>query len=120
VARTQEIEQVWHNDGHRIILRINRAELEVLEVICPHETGSGPCKDRKNECVVRLFIYRFGMDCNGGVCPPSQELPICWTISGDIDDMDSSQVWFMPLTDEIFTAWMVSNGLDPNPPSLNS
>lgn len=119
MAKQVEIEQVWHNDGHRIILRINRAELEVLEVICPHETGGGACRNKKDECAIRLFIYRFGMDCNGGVCPAASDIPICWTLVGDIDDQDSSQIWFMPLTDDIFRAWMVSNGMDPEPPALN-
>jgi hypothetical protein len=115
MAKNTEIEQLWHNDGHRVILRINRAELEVLEVICPYETEKGPCKTSKNVCAVSSFIYRYGLECNGGVCPAAKEITICWTIIGDIEDIDDSQVWFMPLTDDVFSAWLVSNGIDPKP-----
>lgn len=118
MAKIVEVEQVWHNDGHILVLRINRSELEIVQVICPvEENTEAACKNKKDECAVRLFIYRFGMDCNGGVCPPAKEIPICWTLIGDVDDLDSSQVWFMPLTDEIFQAWMVANGLNPDPPA---
>lgn len=116
MARINEVEQLWHNDGHRVILRINRAELEVLEVICPHGTESAPCKTSKNVCIVSEFIYTYGMECNGGMCPAAADIPICWTVVGDMEEFDSAQVWFMPLTDEIFSAWLISNGLDPEPP----
>lgn len=118
MAKVNDVEQVWHNDGHKIVLRINRSELEVLSVACPNIEDGGRCIDRRNNCIVSQFVYRYGMDCNGGVCPPAQEIPICWTLIGDIDDMDSCQVWFMPLTDEIFQAWLISNGIMSEPPIL--
>jgi hypothetical protein len=108
MAKIQEIEQVWHNDGHRVHLRINKAELEILEVTCPHEGDAG-CKNMVGDCVVKWFINRFGMECNGGVCPPSEFIDFCWTLVGDINNFDGCQVWFMPLTDDVFNAWLVAN-----------
>jgi hypothetical protein len=108
MSKHEELQQVWHNDGHKIELRINKAELEVLSTLCPHE-DSAACKNMAGDCVVTWFINRFGMECNGGICPPVEFLDISWTIVGDINNFDSCQVWFMPLTDDIFSAWMISN-----------
>jgi hypothetical protein len=84
----KEIEQLWHCDGHELLLRINRAELEILSIFCPHEEKDGPCKNRKGECIVSTHITRYGMDCNGGVSPAMEKLSICWTLIGDVDDID--------------------------------
>ncbi len=111
MSRHEELQQVWHNDGHKIELRINKAELEVLSTICPHEDDS-PCKNIAGDCVVTWFIDRFGMECNGGICPPAEFIEISWTTVGDINNFDSCQVWFMPLTDDIFSAWMISNSME--------
>jgi hypothetical protein len=37
-------------------------------------------------------------------------LDICWTLSGNPRDIESCQVWFMPIADEVFSAWLVSLG----------
>jgi hypothetical protein len=106
----KEIEQLWHCDGHELLLRINRAELEILAISCPHaEEDEGACKNRKGECAVIAHISRYGMDCNGGVSPAMEHLVLCWTIIGDIDDVDSSQLWFMPTSDDVFQAWIIAN-----------
>jgi hypothetical protein len=98
-------EMVWHNDGHVLHLKIDRAELVVVSVDCP---DLGECLSEEHGCVVQWFIDRFGMECNVGSCPASETLTICWTLSGSIKDMDAAQLWFMPLTDEVFNAWFVS------------
>lgn len=108
--RNIEPEQIWHCDGHELNLRINRAELEVLSVLCPsEEKADAECKTPDGECGVRLFIYRFGMDCNGGICPAISKMGICWTIIGKMSDLESAQIWFMPTEDEIFQAWITAN-----------
>ena len=105
--KESETEQIWHTDKHKIVLRINKSELEVSEILCPHQ-DSGECKTEDNECIVRWFITRYGMECNGGMCFAEKEIEICWTLVGDIKNPDASQLWFMPLSDEIFQAWLVS------------
>lgn len=106
----KEIEQLWHCDGHELLLRINRAELEILTIKCPHEEDTeAQCKNRKGECVVIHHISRYGMDCNGGVAPAMENLSLCWTLIGDVDDIDSSQLWFMPTADDVFQAWIIAN-----------
>ena len=107
-TKDKSIEQIWHCDDHELLLRINRSDLEILSVLCPHETG-GQCKNRNSECVVSAHVLRYGMDCNSGVCLAHSNMKICWTLIGDIDDMDSSQLWFFPIEDEVFQAWMVAN-----------
>lgn len=102
------VEQMWHNDGHFIVLRINKADLEILEIICPNKE-SGDCLNINRECAVQWFIGRYGMDCNGGVCPADRSIQICWTLIGDKNDYESAQLWFMPLNDDVFQAWLTSN-----------
>jgi hypothetical protein len=100
-------EMVWHNDNHAIHLRVNRSEVEIVQVDCPDE-DSGSCQIDENGCVVRYFIDRFGFDCNAGSCPASEKIQICWTLGGNIRDIDACQLWFMPITDETFQAWVES------------
>jgi hypothetical protein len=106
--KIQDTEQVWHNDKHKLSLRINKSELEIMQIICPEE-GLHACTNRDGVCVVQHFIGLYGLDCNGGVCPAQEHLEICWTLIGDVNDVESSQLWFIPLADEVFQAWIVSN-----------
>ncbi|CAB4155367.1 hypothetical protein UFOVP658_4 [uncultured Caudovirales phage] len=99
-------DQYWHNDGHKITLQINRAEIEVLHIECPG--GESECITEDYGCIVRWFIERFGMECNAGSCAPEEVLEICWTIVGNKRNIDAAQVWFMPMKDDVFAAWMIS------------
>jgi hypothetical protein len=109
MSQRQEIEQIWHNDHHVLSLRINRADLEIMDIVCPASEPSADCLNSHGECLVQWFISRYGMDCNGGVCMASQNMEICWTIIGEKENPESSQLWFMPLSDEVFQAWLTSN-----------
>jgi hypothetical protein len=48
------------------------------------------------------------MECNAGVCPAAENIPICWTLLGDHKNLDLAQVWFMPKTDDLFSAWLIA------------
>lgn len=98
---------IWHNDGHVIHLRINRSEAEVVQIDCPNKDG-GACIMENGDCAVEWLVYRFGLDCNAGSCPAAESIQICWTIAGDKRDIDACQLWFMPLSDETFQAWIIS------------
>lgn len=100
-------DMVWHNDGHKIHLRINRSEIEITEVECPNE-GAGECATEYDGCSVIWFLDRYGLECNAGSCPATECIQICWTLSGDKRDLEAGQLWFMPLTDETFQAWLTS------------
>ncbi len=103
-AGSSEIE--WHNDGHVLGLRLNKDSLEVSVIKCP---GGDDRKCGQGDfCVVDYFVTRWGLEPNIGVCSPAGELEICWTIMGDVDDPDMAQVWYVPIDDEVFHAWMVS------------
>ena len=117
-------EVVWSNDGHTIMLHINKENLEVLEVSCPHDPefrndidpdavdtdGDGyvkPCMEGSRVgCVVKYFVNLYGLECNIGSCAPEPVLEISWCLQGSVDDIDLAQLWFVPIQDEVFYAWM--------------
>lgn len=106
-----ELDQIWHNDGHKIKLNINKSELVVIDVECPNfELPETACKDSKGGCVVQWFAYRFGMECNVGTCPAAETIDISWTMMGSKEDLDQAQVWFIPMSDDVFRAWVTSYG----------
>ena len=86
-----------------------KSELEVYDISCPHmNSPTAPCHSGRHGCAVKYFIHRFGMDCNVGSCMASEMLEICWSLVGDLADLDESQLWFVPLNDEVFHSWMES------------
>lgn len=98
-------EMVWHRDGHFIHLQLNKENLLITHVTCP----GGEC-DHKGSCIVEWFIRRFGLDCNVGICPPEENLEIAWCLVGDENDLDLCQIWVIPVKDEAFSAWLVTQG----------
>lgn len=101
-------DMLWHNDDHEVMLRISKAELEIIEIKCPHNTSSD-CWDENHGCLVEWYLSRYGMECNAGTCPASESIKLCWTIVGDRKNLEAAQLWFMPTTDETFAAWLVAN-----------
>ena len=111
-------EMAWHNDGHVILLSINKSELEILQITCPHDDDDGDCHSDAG-CIVNYFINRFGLDCNIGVCAPEPTLEICWALSGDRRDPEAAQLWFVPVNDDVFYTWMVTQR-EPQPDDPDS
>jgi len=106
---TPNSEMFWHNDGHILELQINKSELQVVSILCPHEGKEhGECYDQYEDCIVKFFINRYGLECNAGSCPATQQMTICWTLIGDNRNPEDSQLWFMPLNDDVFAAWLNS------------
>lgn len=107
---TTDEAMVWHNDGHVVVLQINKANLEVLSVLCPNEGAEDAnCKHDDTPCVVKWFLSTFGMECNVGVSKPNDMLKIAWTFVGEKHkELGSCQVWVIPTDDEAFSAWMVT------------
>ena len=104
---TAQDQVFWNNDGHSIDLKLNKAELEIATIVCPHseDDNEAPCRS-KSGCVVKHFIHLYGMECNIGVCPPEPTMEISWCLQGEFDDIDLGQLWFVPTNDEVFYAWM--------------
>lgn len=100
-----EFETLWHKDGHRIYLQVNRNELSVIMTSCPGGDDR-ECKVGRFDCVVQWFIDRYGLDCNVGVCEAAAELELAWAMQGDPNDPDVCQVWVIPVTDMAFAAWL--------------
>lgn len=115
-------EVVWSNDGHTITLHINKEELEILDISCPHDLEfmndieeeaikdavvGHPCMaGSRVGCVVKYFVNLYGFECNIGSCAPEPVLEISWSLLGSVDDIDQAQLWFVPIKDEVFYAWM--------------
>lgn len=104
-------DMVWHEDGHRISLQLNRADLTITTVVCPHPEKEGPCWHEEYGCSVSWFLMRFGLDCHVGVVDPSSEMTIAWSWAGDRRDIEASQVWIISTDDELYAAWSVSQRL---------
>lgn len=101
VANSDEL--VWHDDGHRLWLEMNRDSLVVLSVFCPNPDGA--CHNRHGKCVVVEHLDRYGLECHVGQCPPDEHMIVAWSVQGDMDDPDDSQVWIISTTDSLFSAW---------------
>jgi len=103
----------WHNDGHKMSLVLDKAEIVIRSVSCPHgQDEDASCSGIvKGQCVVEYFLNRYGFDCNVGVAPVSPEMEIAWTLVGEPRyDVELCQVWVIPVADEFFAAWLVSQG----------
>lgn len=101
-------ELIWHDDGHELHLRIERDQIAINPLACPHgESEDATCYHRGlSGCVVRYFIQMYGLECNEGICPPDETMPIAWAFHGDLYDIDACRVWIMPKADTDFAGWL--------------
>jgi hypothetical protein len=53
-------------------------------------------------------LETYGLDCNVGICECSSHLELAWSVVGDTDDAELCQVWVIPVDDEAFSAWLVT------------
>lgn len=102
-----EVEMVWHKDAHVIYLQLNKSEVVVSMVHCPGSEGR-ECQVGKFDCIVKYFVDMYGLDCNVGSCECTSAIEIAWCAVGDFDDPELSQVWIIPVEDEAFSAWLVT------------
>jgi hypothetical protein len=99
-----EAEMMWHKDGHSIDFILDKSNLIIAGIHCPSEEGK--CRNRHGLCVFKLFVDVFGLDCNVGVANAESNLEFAWAFMGDFDNpLESSQLWMIPVKDEIFYAW---------------
>jgi len=98
---------VWHTDGHKIYLQLNRSELSILSIICP-ENEDRACHTGKFACIVSWFLQTYGLECNVGMSEVSSNMEIAWSVQGDPTDPDLCQVWIIPTQDEAFAAWLTA------------
>lgn len=103
-------EMVWHKDGHSVTLQINKSELKIIGTHCPHsQSETAPCRHEETPCVVKWFLQTFGMECNVGVAAPKETMELAWNLIGtERQELGSCQVWVIPVDDEAFSAWMVT------------
>ena len=103
----------WHNDGHVVLMQLNKANLEVIGITCPNkDKQDSPCHHDDAPCVVEFFLQMFGLECNVGVVEPSGEMHIAWALVGDKHkDLGVCQVWVIPTQDEAFSAWIATQSI---------
>ena len=106
-------EFTWHDDGHFLELKIEKTELVITGIHCPHADENAKCHVGSEECIVRWFVQRFGMECNVGICAPAPKIQIAWALAGDFElGLDTCQVWIIPTTDDFFSAWAATQKAD--------
>lgn len=103
-------ELVWHNDGHKIYLQLEKATVSVVPLGCPFdEDPSAPCYHKGlGGCAVRYFVQMYGLDVNVGIADPMAEMPISWTLQGDGYSVDRAQLWIIPNNDIQFMGFLES------------
>ena len=100
-----ESNSVWHNDGHVIHLELNRSNVVITHIECP---ASEECRHEHYGCMVTWFLEQFGLECNVGIGPAASEIQIAWMLSGDSHDLEAAQIWVIPVNDEAFAAWLIT------------
>tara|TARA_B100000287_G_scaffold122653_1_gene114560 strand:- start:679 stop:1020 length:342 start_codon:yes stop_codon:yes gene_type:complete len=107
-------EFLWNADGHRILLTVNKAIVDVSPSICPHgATEDAPCyHEGINGCIVNHFVNVYGLEINSGVVPASASIEIAWAMSGSRWDADLADVRIIPMEDPNFQEWLDSQKAD--------
>lgn len=98
----------WHQDGHSFSVLMDKATLIPFNFHCPNRNEADSACHIKGECIVERFVETYGFDCNVGVTEIVGQIEIAWTVVGDVLDIDSCQVWFIPINDEFYSAWSSS------------
>lgn len=95
------MELEWVEDGHRLVVRIERDSLTIDRVVCPFENNTAFCNRRRSGCVVQRFIGVFGSECNVGSCDVGGPLEIAWIgVPGESDlDDEFAGIWVTPVDD---------------------
>lgn len=96
-------EALWHKDGHFIHLMLEKEAVNVSSVTCP---DGKECKTEEDACVVQFFVERYGLDVNVGSCPAAADIEIAWTLIGKMRDLESAQLWIIPVEDYVFQAFV--------------
>lgn len=104
----------WNNDHHILKVILNKTVFVIDDVVCPNNESSGTCYNESiSGCLVKWFVTRYGFDCNVGVANASHEIEIAWTlVSESLYDPELWQVWIIPTSDEVFSAWLSTQNGD--------
>jgi len=107
---TETQEMIWHKDGHSISLTLHRNEVVIKSVHCP-SCEERKCRVGRFECIVKYFLETYGLDCNVGTCECASVLQLAWSALGDFEDPEGCQVWVIPVDDEAFAAWLITQAI---------
>lgn len=102
-----EREAVWHNDGHRIKVVLNRTLLDVTALPCPFDSDEDrACRHDDTPCIFGYFVDLYGAECNIGVALATPTMQVAWSLLGSRRLLDECQLWFMPVEDEAFASFL--------------
>jgi hypothetical protein len=101
---------MWNDDGHVLHLTLDKSAVHITGTTCPKGVA---CAHPRVGCLVDYFVNRFGLELNVGSCAPAPDIEIAWMSSGDTYDVDSCQVWIIPMDDPVFAAWRSTQTPDP-------
>ena len=107
MTTTTQDSMVWHNDGHIMHLQLTKHELTITHVTCPGGDDAA-CVHPKVGCMVDFFLGLYGLDCNVGIAEPNPSMQIAWTLVGDTYEIETAQIWVIPINDEAFSAWLLT------------
>ena len=98
----------FHNDGHRISLRVEQGRVIVRPEPCPHK-GDREAACYSSEipgCAVNHMISAYGLELNLGACPAESTLEIAWYCrEWKPWSMLDSEFRYMPIADTDFHDW---------------
>lgn len=88
-------------DGHRLIFKLDKDQVVIERIDCPHDGGSrGVCNGR-GRCLVKTFIGVYGLDFCVGEASIDGPVEIAWLpVYGESDlDLDVGGIYFTPVGD---------------------
>lgn len=102
------LEAIWHNDGHSVALNIEKTQVVVEPIVCPHDdAGDAACFHPKVGCLFVYFVGLYGLEVNNGQAPAASRVDMAWAVIGDRLDLEACQLWTIPVDDPLFAAWSV-------------
>ena len=101
----------WIEDGHILHFRLDKDQLYISHVECPHSDSVSICTRMRDWCVVGMFIGVYGTELNLGNTYVDGPLEIAWIPIPGVSDLDKefAQVWFIPVSDPDFRAAKILN-----------
>lgn len=98
---TREDVNRWMEDGHLVEFKWVRDQVIIEKVICPHAGTNATCVNRRDGCVVSLFLGVYGPELNMGEAVLDGPVEIAWGFEPGESDLDREigTVWVIPVSD---------------------
>lgn len=98
----------WHRDGHFVEMSLSGPELLAVPEECPYQVVYDANCKAGGKCLFEYYVGVYGMDLNVGSTELSPRIEFAWALQGNPDDLDSAQLWIIPVDDPTFGPWLAS------------